>query len=276
MRPPPPWPGARAPDRRRPKGRPTTGRSSRSGTRRSPSSRAASRRRSTRGGTNRRPSCSRRRGHLRGVPPIVRRARGIAPPLHDVGERAEDRDEEPGEPDALALAAAPDQVHPVVPVARAHERQAVGARGQADRDRAEAVLVQASLSRKRPTAARRLRARPGSAGGRSGTAPPRRAPRRRPSRPRIAASHTPATACRRRIGCERPGRPARATSAGRLLRRTDARRRAAGARGRATARTSPAPGCPAADRGIRRRRWTDRTPIAPRRGTPASDRAASD
>jgi hypothetical protein len=47
-----------------------------------------------------------------------------------VGERREDRDgaqEQPPQPDALALATLADPVHAVVPVACADQRQAVGA-----------------------------------------------------------------------------------------------------------------------------------------------------
>ena len=51
--------------------------------------------------------------------------------------------EEEAEPDALAAALAPDPVHAVVPVARAHQRQAVRALGQRAVERAAAMLVQA-------------------------------------------------------------------------------------------------------------------------------------
>ena len=53
--------------------------------------------------------------------------------------------QEPAEPDALALAAAPDAVHAVVPVARAHQRQAV----RADREAASSARAQCSNSERR-------------------------------------------------------------------------------------------------------------------------------
>src|SRR5205823_3182399 len=49
-------------------------------------------------------------------------------------------DEKPAEPDAFAASQMPDAVHPVVPVARADERQPVGAVLQRVIDRANRVL----------------------------------------------------------------------------------------------------------------------------------------
>ena len=56
--------------------------------------------------------------------------------------------EEEGEPDALALAVLADEVHAVVPVAAAHERQAVLAEAQAVLDGADAVLVERGRTRR--------------------------------------------------------------------------------------------------------------------------------
>ena len=60
--------------------------------------------------------------------------------MGDAGELRERRVQEPAEPDALALALASDAVHAVVPVAGAHQRQAVAADGEAAVEGARAVL----------------------------------------------------------------------------------------------------------------------------------------
>jgi hypothetical protein len=65
----------------------------------------------------------------------------VPPGVRQLGESAEDVEEEPGQPDALPAPAAPDQVQPVVPIAAADERQTMGTEGQATLDRPGAVLV---------------------------------------------------------------------------------------------------------------------------------------
>src|SRR5215213_10455854 len=57
------------------------------------------------------------------------------------GESSEGRVQEPTEPHALALAADADTVHAVIPVACAHQRQAVLAHCKAAIDRTRAMLV---------------------------------------------------------------------------------------------------------------------------------------
>jgi len=51
--------------------------------------------------------------------------------------------QEEGEPDALALAFIADEIHSIVPVAGAHERQAVLAEPQSILDRAHAMFIEA-------------------------------------------------------------------------------------------------------------------------------------
>ena len=277
VRPPPPWPGARARDRRRPKSPPTTARSRRSGTRRSPSSRAASRRRSTRGGTSRRPSALRSpRVDLRGVPPIVgraRRHRRAARTTSANGRRIETRNQ-PSQT-LSPLPPAPTRFMPSFQSPVPMSGRPWAPVRQADRDRAEAVLVQrACLGRDRRLLVGFVLVRVQQAGGQER---------------RLLVEHAVVArrgdVLQRRIHQPQPvvGESRANALAARLvppvldvsfdeLTRGGAQQVRAHERRRAT---SAAPACPAADRGIRRRRWTDRTPIAPRRGTPASDRAAS-
>ena len=73
---------------------------------------------------------------------ILRGAGLVSPAVGQRGERRQDRQQEPREPHALTAAARPDQVHAVVPVARADERQPMLARVETHRDRADAMLVQ--------------------------------------------------------------------------------------------------------------------------------------
>jgi hypothetical protein len=95
--------GGPASARRRRRSRPRSVRSSRSGTRRPAPSPAGSRRRTRR--ASRRP--------------------GVAAGLGQLGGPAQGRQQEPGEPDALAAPLGFDAIHPVVPVAGAHQGQAV-------------------------------------------------------------------------------------------------------------------------------------------------------
>ena len=115
----------------------------RSGTRRSAPSRAACRRRSRPGGTSRRP---RRAPPARLAAP--RPAPGTRPPARcrraarpGRRTRVSVASDEPAVPDALALAVGADLVHAVVPVAGAHQRQAVRPEPVAVLQRAHAVLV---------------------------------------------------------------------------------------------------------------------------------------
>ena len=124
--------------------RPALRDANRSGIPRWSPSRAACRRRSRRGDTTRRPSralrCCRAAGRLRPcsdprVPTSPRRRASSANCVST--SKQEER-----QPDALALAVLADEVHAVVPVAAAHQRQAVLAEAQAVVDRADAVLVE--------------------------------------------------------------------------------------------------------------------------------------
>ncbi len=80
------------------------------------------------------------RGALRLAP---LRERAVAARARDLGESLEHGAQEEAQPDALAAALDADAVHAVVPVARAHQRQAVRAESQPVLDRAHAMLVQA-------------------------------------------------------------------------------------------------------------------------------------
>ena len=73
--------------------------------------------------------------------PAPGRPRGVAALLGQAGELAQGRQHEPAVPDALALALGADLVHAVVPVAGAHQRQAVRPELQAVLQRSHAVLV---------------------------------------------------------------------------------------------------------------------------------------
>ena len=69
----------------------------------------------------------------------------VAATSGEVGKSRQHIEEEEREPDAFALAMLAHEVHSVVPVAAAHERQAVNAEPQAVVDRADAVVIEASL-----------------------------------------------------------------------------------------------------------------------------------
>ena len=72
----------------------------------------------------------------------------VFPALGVGGEGLEIGEQEPAQPDALALAGRSHAVHPVVPVPGAHERQAVAADREAAVERARAVFVQRGLQRR--------------------------------------------------------------------------------------------------------------------------------
>ena len=67
------------------------------------------------------------RSQRRGPAPPARRALRFPAPLGDAGELRQVHVEEPAQPDALAPSLVTDAVHAVVPVAGAHQRQAVAA-----------------------------------------------------------------------------------------------------------------------------------------------------
>ena len=67
---------------------------------------------------------------------------GVAPCLGRLGEGAQGGDQEPGDPDALPASPGADPVHPVVPVAGAHQGEAVRAESHPSLERADAVVVQ--------------------------------------------------------------------------------------------------------------------------------------
>ena len=211
----------------------------------------------------------------RGVAP-GRGARDVAAALGQRREAFDDVDQEPGEPDRFAPAFVADPVHAVVPVARAHQRQAVRADGQAVVDRPGAVLVDAGqFGAPVRHVIRVLGARRHRHAFEERHALVEHA-RHRPWSRCSAARHAAARAGRRRNGCARRRRWARATSAARRLRETGATRQA-GAGGEACrARPRRAPSRPAAGRGSRRRRRPDRSRPWPRAGRRPSGREASD
>ena len=108
---------------------------------RSPSPRA-SRRRGRRAGTRRRPTRAPRssRAAIRPAPATSPPPRASSARVAERGEAIHRRAQEPAEPDALAAPLRADAVHPVVPVAVAHQRETVRALGQRALERASAVL----------------------------------------------------------------------------------------------------------------------------------------
>jgi hypothetical protein len=78
--------------------------------------------------------------HFAGTPPPAIRLLCHPPLLTDGGEGLRRGDREPGEPDALPTAETAHSIHPVVPVARADERQAVGAVREPTIERSLTVL----------------------------------------------------------------------------------------------------------------------------------------
>ena len=174
------------------------------------------------------------------------------------------------------LPAFADAIHAVVPVAGAHQRQAVRAEREAVVERARAMLEQ----RRRFVGDRRAGSKLSCSLGLQRLAVEER---------HLFVEHGRVA---RGVDIVRGGvgqpdaivgdarahalaRMAAATNAARRLRRTAAPQRAADARASGPAATARAPCRPAADRGSHRRRWPDRTPSAPRCGRRASDRAAS-
>ena len=123
------------------------------------------------------PCCSRFWRSL--IPSASQRSANAASPLplRDLGELLQHGVQEEAQPDAFARALDADQVHAVVPVAGAHQRQAVRAELQAVLDGAHAVLVEAGRFRGPARAGRSRNRRPGSTG--------------RPSRNGIDSSSTP-------------------------------------------------------------------------------------
>ena len=80
-------------------------------------------------------------------PPDVARAGSIAG-LGKRGEGVDDGAEKPAQPDALALALLADPVHAVIPVAGAHQGQAVRADWRGSVDGPRAMLVQRAPTRR--------------------------------------------------------------------------------------------------------------------------------
>ena len=185
------------------------------------------------------------RAAWRPPPRSVRRMASSPTPRRDRAELRQHLAQEEAQPDALAPALDADQVHAVVPVAGAHQRQAVRAEAQPVHDGAHAVLVEAGGSRRaagqvvvRVVAGvhraaleevDRLVQDAGVAGRRHVAAPS----------PGAATDSRPSSACARR------GPTGDATSAGRRPRRTGGSRSAAGARaaGRGSAWTSAIASC---------------------------------
>ena len=73
------------------------------------------------------------------------RPHGISARLGDGNERGQRGMQEPAQPHALAASSLAHPVHAVVPVARAHQRQAVRAHGKAEIEAARAMLEQRCL-----------------------------------------------------------------------------------------------------------------------------------
>ena len=69
----------------------------------------------------------------------------LAPGLGQRGKARQDGQLEPGQPDAFTQPAFANPVHAVVPVAGAHQRQAVSAAVETDVDRPRAVLEQRAV-----------------------------------------------------------------------------------------------------------------------------------
>ncbi len=82
------------------------------------------------------------RTEARDLGAVARRALVVAAAFAPRGERAQHRTEEESEPDAFAPAFDADAAHAVVPVAAAHERQAVRTHGDRVIDGADAVIEQ--------------------------------------------------------------------------------------------------------------------------------------
>ena len=111
---------------------------------------------------------------------VRRQSRARARVAALLGERREARQrgmQEPAEPDAFALAAFADPVHAVVPVAGAHQRQAVAPSGEAVVERRAQCSNKRGRSCRRPSAGRRRRARRRAAPALRETAPSRPARR---------------------------------------------------------------------------------------------------
>ncbi len=133
--------------------RTSSARSNRSGIRRCSPNPAACRRRNRRADTSRRPrhALSMFARKSRGLGPATLGERHVARSRGDVAKLHQHVVQEKRQPDALALAMDADVVHAVVPVAGAHQRQAVRAETQPVHDGAAAVLVAASpIRRARP------------------------------------------------------------------------------------------------------------------------------
>ena len=137
--------------------RPGLRRANRSGIRRSAASRAACRRRRRRGDTSRhpRPASSTRLDNR--SPPVAiavgpRRIAALASTT--AANSSSTTQQEPAHPDAFALPAGADFVHAVVPIAAAHQRQAMRAEAQAVLDRPQAMLEQRTFAERRSAATR--------------------------------------------------------------------------------------------------------------------------
>ena len=129
----------------------------------------------------------------------------VAAPPGQLGELREHVVKEERQPDAFAFAVLADQVHAVIPVAAAHQRQAVVAEAQAVVDGADAMLVERAdvVGNLRQVVVRFLvrTQRPRT----SGTARVRRARRCRRSCRHSGRWHRAATGNHRRSACARRG-----------------------------------------------------------------------
>ena len=170
-------------------------------------------------------------------------------------------------PNALAFAPCADLVHAIVPVAAAHERQAVRAELQplsGSRARSARTASPTPPSARQVVVPVLVRARSAALEERhplvkhAGVAGHVDVAAHREGRPQVS---------RRRCGCGRPGRSAGATSAARRPRELRARRRRMCSRSQRGLRRTPAPSRPATGRGSRTRRPTDRSRSAPRAGS---------
>jgi hypothetical protein len=181
------------------------------------------------------------------------RARKAIVPMANgqVLEQAQVLAQEPGQPNALPLALVADEVHPIVPVARSHERQPVPAKTQPVLD-ARTVSVRVAVSAK-AEADRSRPPRQGSIPGLRQRGPVRRAPPYRPSSARTGRSRMATRDNRRTSEIALPARREGATSAARHPRGIAAPHSAAGARALARGPSRGGPSSPVVDRGSRRR-----------------------
>ena len=221
------------------------------------------------------PGPPQRRGQPHRLGPVAVGAGDVAAVGAERREVGEHGVEEEAEPGALAAPLAPDPVHPVVPVAAPHERQAAGAGGEGAVEGQDGVLVERAVLG-------------GGAGPRVGVllaGLERRPLQERDPLVEHAAVAGGADVVRHGVG--EPGQVVGAAGAGPLAARrvppvlhVPLAELAPGrpqevAPGPGRAAPAPGPWRPGAGRGSRRRRRAGGSRCAPTSGTPAPGRGAS-